>query len=169
MWDFSTLVQIALGALQTYYAWVGTQVSAGRSKKQIVGVAYNQRLMVFITIITWGAILWGAAGDWAKQKVADLRGSQLESVFEKRFVNEVVVLDGHSYVNCIFENVTFEFNGGNFAFVNNTAAGVRFKSKNKDINSAISALAKFDVFKIPIMTDKGGLVLPGVTWTTNSR
>lgn len=56
------------------------------------------------------------SGKFAADKTEDNRTvSQLKPLVRiegRKFVNEKVELDGHSYVNCDFENVTFVYNGG---------------------------------------------------------
>jgi hypothetical protein len=48
-------------------------------------------------------------------------------VSEKRYMNEVVDLDGYSYVRCTFENCTYKFNGTTPVQIN----GCTFKGKIK--------------------------------------
>lgn len=56
----------------------------------------------------------------------------------RRFINQEVLLDGHRYVNCTFENCTFKYNGTTpVQFQSNAIHGrMMFSSENVGINGA---------------------------------
>lgn len=75
------------------------------------------------------------------------------SVVNKTFRNEKVVLDGHSYSNCKFYNVTFVYNGTTtIIFSNNEVYGAFLSSDNPAVNGAFMWMLTFkdviDQFKL---------------------
>jgi hypothetical protein len=62
--------------------------------------------------------------------------SESEQVDGRTFANEVVVLDGHDFVNCTFTNVTFVYDGKTpVKFTHNTVVGgFRFKTNNEVVD-----------------------------------
>lgn len=62
---------------------------------------------------------------------------QRERIVGRRFANEVIILDGHSYDHCSFENVTFKYNGTRpFDLTNNDIRGVvRLQSDNPAVGA----------------------------------
>ena len=62
-------------------------------------------------------------------------------VIGKSFVNQEVPLDGFSYSDCTFRNVTLVFNGdAPFDLTNNTIEGVYIRSANPALNGLIQLL-----------------------------
>lgn len=51
--------------------------------------------------------------------------TKLELITGQNFKNETVLLDGKSYHNCTFDNVTFRWNGGPFSIFRGTVIGHR--------------------------------------------
>lgn len=65
----------------------------------------------------------------------------LNFIIGKRFVDEVVIVDGNHYVDCIFDNCIMRWNGGAYAFQNLHIIGKkRFETQNALITSAITTL-----------------------------
>jgi hypothetical protein len=65
--------------------------------------------------------------------------SDLKLVSRGKFSNETVLLDGHRYINCIFDSVTFEYNGGDFVLDNCefSLPTIQISSRNRQIGEAI--------------------------------
>ncbi len=81
---------------------------------------YWPTLITFILAVSvwipYLAGLSGGYGEWNKQTKIPVLG--------KTFINETVVLDGHSFSNCTFKNVKFVYNGeAPFDLVGNTIEG----------------------------------------------
>jgi hypothetical protein len=92
---------------------------------------------------------------------------ELTTVVNHKFSNEVVVLDGHDYEHCTFENVTFEYDGGAFKMVNNTGSGILIKTKNRDVERGMAFLGKMGLSRVPLIdSETGKTIEPGVTWGT---
>ncbi len=72
---------------------------------------------------------------------------------DKKFYNEKVILDGHSYIGCVFENVTFEYLGKvPFDFSHNTITGnYQLSCKGDPLNAMITILKTFNYFKPEIL------------------
>ena len=69
-------------------------------------------LIVSVLILIW----INAPSLWRKIK-------GLEVVENRHFANQAVLLDGHHYINCIFENCTLVHNGGETKITNATKRG----------------------------------------------
>ncbi len=67
------------------------------------------------------------------------------SVVGKTYKNEKVILDGISYSGCIFENVTFVYNGTTpIQFTNNSVRGsIQMRTDNPAVGGAIGWLGGF--------------------------
>jgi hypothetical protein len=91
-------------------------------------------------------------------------GNQLEIVSDKTFTNTTILLDGHDYRHCTFNNVTLEYDGRPFSFLNNLVSGSRFSSTNPDINQAFGFLAKLGLLKVPVLDNNGNPIEPGAKW-----
>jgi hypothetical protein len=80
----------------------------------------------------------------------------LTSVIGKSFKNQKVVLDGFSYSDCSFENITFEYSGGTFALTHNhISGGMLFSTKNEAIDAFIQLINAFGFLKIPVLGPQG--------------
>ena len=42
----------------------------------------------------------------------------MEKIENREFADETIMLDGHHYVDCVFNNCTFVFHGGDYGFHN---------------------------------------------------
>jgi hypothetical protein len=77
-----------------------------------------------------------------------------ETIAKKHFMNERVVIDGKSFVECKFQNVTFVYNGtAPFDFISSEFRGFSLASDNPGINDMVRLLHEFHLLKIPLMTD----------------
>lgn len=101
----------------------------------------------------WFAILAaGAALPWVWDKssvfIGRLRGPRdadwatrnLRQVRDQAFVNATVKLDGNNFINCRFTNVTFRWDGGQFAFSGEMAGGTNFETKNETARRTVALL-----------------------------
>jgi hypothetical protein len=71
--------------------------------------------------------------------------NQLEHIYSRTYSNEVVIIDRKDFVNCIFNNVTFHHDGGNYAFDNATITGtITLETDNDDVSNAIWFLKYLD-------------------------
>lgn len=79
----------------------------------------------------------------------------LIDVKNRKFTNEQVVLDGHSFSDCTFTNVSFVYNGTNkFDFQHNTVKGnVLIKSENRAVTHTIEFLKGWGFMKdnVPVL------------------
>ncbi len=81
------------------------------------------------------------------------KSAKKEVVRHKKFKNEEVLLDGFSYEECEFENVTFVFNGdAPFDLVKNKIQGAVLKTKSPSISGFLQLLKEF------------GFVKPEIKW-----
>jgi hypothetical protein len=160
---------IIFGAIQTIYTVMLFHLRAPKMNSPLqkpVGVSQGKlRLFVVLTILTWVAIAYNYFSIYHWQISSWLNGGQLELVIDKTISNQIVVLDGHSYRNCVFHNVTFEFDGGKFDFAHNYTDGAQFKTSNPDIDITFFVLAKLGLLRIPVLDNNGKLVEPGATWS----
>jgi hypothetical protein len=91
-------------------------------------------------------------------------GDQLEIVSDKTFTNTTILLDGHDYRHCTFNNVTFEYGGRPFGLSNSFISGAHFSSTNPDIDQTFLFLAKLGVLKLPVWDKERKLIEPGAKW-----
>lgn len=65
----------------------------------------------------------------------------LQQISNKHFLNQEVVLDGKSFVNCTFENVKFVYSGNPTQIVNYKAVGkMAFETSHPRISNALRVL-----------------------------
>jgi hypothetical protein len=119
----------------------------------------NNHWITVVLIIVMGGLI---SADIISRHPSLLERS-LTTVVNKTISNQVVPLDGYDYENCSFVNVTFEFNGGRFSFVNNSITGVYYKTANPDIEKGWFLLGKLGLLKIPMYDNSGKLIEPGAT------
>lgn len=120
--------------------------------------------LVAISIITWGVVAYANFPNYWPY-IQKLTGSdQLEIVANKTFTDDRIVLDGHAYTHCVFNNVTFEYNGARFEFTYNEVRGARFESKNDDIQKAFLFMSKLGILKLPVLGPDQKPIQPGATW-----
>jgi hypothetical protein len=84
----------------------------------------------------------------------------LVKITGRTFRNQRVLLDGHDYQNCTFENVTLVYNGRVGNFSNNVVRGFLLSSDLPEINSAMKLLFDMGFLKIPLISDAGGPMTP---------
>ena len=111
----ANLVIVAGGGLISLYT-AHQAVIAGvpRYVAVLIGVGVFAVLAVAVA-----AIAWAVSRFWTPNKsrpagtAPQPQGPPVfEDVVSRTFVNEIVDIDGKSYRNCTFRNVTFQFNGG---------------------------------------------------------
>jgi hypothetical protein len=77
-------------------------------------------------------------------------------VVGKTFRNEIVPLDGYSYSNCKFYNVTLLYNGTTpIQFIGNDLYGYRIRSKNPAVNGAFILAKGLDLLPASFEFDVG--------------
>ena len=84
-------------------------------------------------------------------------------VAKKTFTNERILLDGHAYRNCTFENVTFVFNGTSpFEFSRNKINGtMRFASDNPSVQGTFNWFRGFGLInQVEFTNDSGSIIEP---------
>lgn len=126
-----------------YYGWKPTDgvIKAMSDWKFIV----LGTMSVVVILSTWGlvAVRLGWVGSTGRQPYQFLWtvGAPTKFIAGKHFLNEKVPLDGISYRNCTFQNVTFVFNGTHaFEFTGNTINGAQIVSENPAINGTLMLL-----------------------------
>jgi hypothetical protein len=85
------------------------------------------------------------------------------SVVGKTFRNERVLLDGHSYSNCEFHNVTFVYNGTTAVqFSNNKVFGEHYATDNQAVIGTITWLKGFNLLRenFNVEVPPGNVLIP---------
>jgi len=110
---FADYPLIAIGLL-LFLALTRREREMGRTGRVFVWGFLVAGLFAYITDITYHSI-WFQNLYWDRPLV---------QVWQKEFKNQTVPLDGLEYVECIFENVTFEYEGkGPTRFTNSKIIG----------------------------------------------
>src|SRR5882757_10720566 len=86
------------------------------SETNMRGFLKSNGVVILCMLLTWGAIafdLYGRPGGPESPEDIAARWSNypLRQVRNKHFEGETVKLDGVEYINCVFKNVTFEYEG----------------------------------------------------------
>ena len=69
------------------------------------------------------------------------RSAPLKEIYGQFISNRIVDIDGNSYYNCKFSNVTIRYGGGEYEMNNVTFFGVnRFETPNRFINGTVEIL-----------------------------
>jgi hypothetical protein len=168
--DVTTWLPIIFGAIQTVYTVLLYQRDMPASRKpgkpSTASISrWTYRVLVSLTVLTWLAIAYNYYSLYETQILTWLDGNQLEIVADKTIANRTVLLDGHSYRNIDFDNVTFEYNGGKFELVNNRVINASFQSRNPDIDHAIEVFGKLGLLRAPTWDSNGQRVPPGAHWS----
>lgn len=141
--------------------------------------------LIVVGLLIWGATTWGYGREMSllKEQVADYKNKlsskadaskakideletqfpkwphpyQPTSVVGKAFRNERVILDGKSYSHCIFENVTFVYNGTTtIQFSNNKILGSAwYASDNPAVLGTLGWMRGFGLVKDGVIIDAG--------------
>ncbi|HUZ72258.1 MAG TPA: hypothetical protein VMU87_04675 [Stellaceae bacterium] len=111
----------------------------------------NSRLAWFITFVCGTGTIWFIAKMRARKPELENPGNDawednmpLMKIYNRKFVNETVSLDGRHFVNPVFDNVTLFYQGTGPVFMENPTYILhdgkmksRFASRNKVITMAI--------------------------------
>jgi hypothetical protein len=107
--------------------------------------------VIFATLAT--LILLGQEFGWLKA------APKMEEVFNRTFNHETVELDNHRFFNCVFEDVTFTYRGGEYSFENAT-----FRGRTDIIGLAreVSNTLRFAhfMFRVAPVLEFGGRTVP---------
>lgn len=102
--------------------------------------------------IGFGIFLFGLAAGLIINEKSRIKTTRNEFIFndfppsivvsKEKFINERIILDGKSYIDCEFENVTFVFNGtAPFSLMNNKFNGrIQVASDNPAISGSFALL-----------------------------
>jgi hypothetical protein len=165
-WDFGTinnLIQDALWA-SALAIWIWRKVQAKKpgvpamsSASKLVGIALIAGLIVssvslyfnFQPRVTEKTVT--VTEPYKYKWLGDTPPSSLVS--DRFFDDEEVPLDGKSYINCTFTNVTFVYDGtAPMVFSHNSVfGGFKIKSNNPSVEASLIFLYGFGVLKIPIV------------------
>lgn len=119
---------------------------------------------IVLILLTWSLIGYDYYDRHSKQFVFNPK-AQLRQVEDQRFANTVVPLDGIEYHNCVFEHVTFKYNGTSPIHLghNNIIGPIRLSTDNQQIRLALELQSQ--LAGIPIVGSDGKQIAPGVTRT----
>ena len=88
------------------------------------------------------------------QLVSDVFSNEKRTVSDKHFVNERVVIDRKSFINCEFRNVTLVYNGtGPFDFINSHFYGIFLSSDSPGIQGMTKLMYELKFLRIPLFVD----------------
>jgi hypothetical protein len=82
----------------------------------------------------------------------------LVEVRGKLFRNEKVRLDGHQYIRCTFENVTFQFGGGPGRVDSSVINGCTIEPTTEELARFAHLLFQFNFLRHPLYGPDGPLV-----------
>ena len=109
--------------------------------------------IVAIACVVIAATMFGLHqySGWAGQrklKVFKPQTNGLKQFRGDKFVNQEVLLDGHSFVGCVFENVTFKWNGTTgFELSHNEIFGCVIASDHEFFGPMIKILDELNYFR----------------------
>ena len=107
---------------------------------------------LILAIVGWGVghfLPTGESTNEGKAPLEDFKSMNKIPVINKEFMNERVLLDGHSYSNCVFRNVKFIYNGtAPFDLSHNDIYGpIVIKSENPKIEALLYVLRELQFFR----------------------
>jgi hypothetical protein len=131
-WEFAISMAAAVFSLAIALLGLDWKLVSGRLQMPHL----NIRNLIILALI-FGSLVFSGIG-WYQYSHSGFRfdeNAKLEEVSFKTFRNETVPIDGKSFHNCTFINVTFEYDGrSTIAFSNNTMVGaIGVKSINPSI------------------------------------
>lgn len=81
---------------------------------------------------------------WEKGRGGDGGGPiRLNMIVGKRFVDEIILVDGNHYTDCTFENCKMRWNGGPWKYKNIEYVNLGFESQNTIVTDTINILKSF--------------------------
>src|SRR5580693_2349594 len=97
-----------------YYA-EGNLIARGEAGK-MENVAYRpsrwpQLVMLVLTVLTWSAVGYDVYDRHRQAINPDWIGYQYKDIWNETFIGETVLVDGKSFHNCKFNDVTFDYEG----------------------------------------------------------
>jgi len=169
-----TIVAIVVGAATLYLQWKQNKIfeqqnrifseQAGKSKMKTEDVSRGIRferywpmaVMALMLILIWIAVGYGIYDHHRVKIVHFDQDEKLITIANRKFLNEIVPLDGFKYANCIFENVTFQYNGtALFGFEHNKVFGTAsFRSDSDAVTATVSMFKGFGI--IPNLNETYG-------------
>ncbi|RUU44108.1 hypothetical protein EOD08_11205 [Mesorhizobium sp. M6A.T.Ca.TU.002.02.2.1] len=121
-------------------------------------------LLTFVFVSGAAAALWLEYVLRPKDPFSETIEIITQKVDGKTFVNEQVPLDGYHYENCTFQNTTFLYNGGRFAFNGNTIEGLFLRSNVNEINQFVRLMGGFGMLSVPAVNEEGNVSFAGVNF-----
>ena len=160
MATFMAVVSFLANMAQILQLFMGREVNPG-NQKVIVMTQTRAIVTLLVFIIAFGS---GAFAYFSKpSKLAWSWDStrQMEIVDHQSFVNQRVSIDGKSFINCDFENITIAYNGvAPFSFRDNRFRGkIALYSENESITGIVALLNGFGSTNIPMLNLPPGTVI----------
>lgn len=113
---------------------------------------FNQLHIPLVNLIGWFILLLGLVviiGLVIKVQSdinKEIKKHILELVVNKRFENQVIILDGKNFIDCAFENCTIEWKGEPYAFSNLKWKNLSFRFREN--NQLVNAVGFMRAFKL---------------------
>ena len=85
---------------------------------------------------------------WEKGRGGDGGGSiQLHKITGKKFVDQIVVVDGNHYIDCTFDSCRMRWNGGFWKYTNLKHIKLTFETQNAIVTDTINVLKSFGLLE----------------------
>lgn len=120
---FPTVVATAVMWAASYRDWIWNDY--GVFGIAVLGVAVALAVSIAMVLSGLGVRAWRRSASGLRQSTAEW-DEPLEKRFRVNFQNETVLIDGYEFIECTFENVTFQYQGTKpFRFTGKTSGNSR--------------------------------------------
>lgn len=136
-----------------FFTWLGNQwellASQGWAAVVIFACLSAALMMIALSLGYLSVARFRQPRNKSLPIAGDLEAPPTKDVFRRHYRNEMVKVDGIIFYHCVFENVTFHWEGGRFAFKGDckVRGNSEILSSNRIVRQSISFLHKLQVHK----------------------
>jgi hypothetical protein len=166
----SGLFAIAIGmlVLAVFWPWISNRAPQFRGIMESLVINDYAFAMVSLIIVGLFVFDYGVRSEWfSNTKQISFRWDDSKKplvIAGKRFLNDNVILDGFDYRDCVFEHVTFVFNGTTSISMtgNKIVGGFKIKTENPSVDATVMLLRG-----LGMLSDKLDMMTPGPGFRVN--
>jgi hypothetical protein len=113
-------------------------------------------IIAIVAAVVFGVLAWVVDRNYKSHQVERPSEKSLREVVGRTFRNETVPLDGYIYTDCVFQDVTFRWDGGNTAIRGAQTKVIghkRFETFNETAVATVDLLQSFGFLESEFSSD----------------